>query len=580
MLKKLTKILLVFVMALQILTPSLTVNANEGNSPTQTTLWHVTVQGGTGSRTDVQADETVTVVATAPSGYRFVRWESVGEPTVNFAHATSPTTTFEMPAADVTVRAVFEPIPTFTLTVVNGRTGSASDPGPTSIQAPAGQRIDIAAAHRAGYAFTHWTSTAGVIETPNNRYTTFTMPAQPATVTAHFEPIAAPTFTAIVEGGTGGGRFEAGTTVSIRATVPVGYRFVHWESVGAPTTLNFANPAAENTTFVMQSSDVTVRAVFESTSITHNVRNIAVMNRTMPLRSGPGANTVSQGNINQGTRLLIIGESANGTWVQVQAGTRTGWVNRMRVNNFRVNAVANTGVILRTGPGTNFGQNGNVSRGANVSVIARSGEWSNIQIGNRNGWVRTERLDEIANVAVMNHSVPLRSGPSANHASLGNLTRGTRVTVVGTSANGQWTRIRVGNNTGWVNSTRLNDLRLFATSTAAVPLRGGAGSNFAQIGSVPRGANLRFLGQSGDWARVQVGSNVGWIRTERMSAVVQTRRVTATVPLRGGPGSDFAQVRNVPNNAQVTVFGTSRSGEWSHIRIGNDVGWIRTNRLR
>jgi len=571
MLKKLTKTLLVFAMMLQVLMSPLAVDAVEAHEGETPATYVVTVEGGTGSRTDVEAGETVTVAANNPAaGQQFVRWESVGTPTVSFANAMSQTTTFTMPSGDVTVRAVFEAIPTFTA-IVEGGTGGGNF--------PVGATVNITATPPSGQRFARWEAVGTTILFGNlmSSTTSFTMPARDVTIRAIFEPI--PTFTATVNGGTGDGSFAAGSAVSIRATAPVGYRFVRWETVGL-LAVTFANANSANTTFEMPARNVTVRAVFESTSITHNVRTIAIMNRTMPLRSGPGASTASQGNISQGARILIIGESADGTWVQIQAGLRTGWVNRMRVNNFRVNAVANMGVILRTGPGTNFGQNGNVSRGANVSIIAHSGEWSNIRVGNRTGWIRTERLNETGNLAVMNHSVPLRSGPGASHASLGTMTRGTRVTVLGVSNSGNWTRIRTGNNIGWVSTHRLNDLRLSAMTTAAVPLRGGPGSNFDQVGNLARGVSLHFLGQSGDWVRVQAGNTIGWIRAERITAVTTTRRVTASVPLRSGPGTSHAQVRTVANNAQVTVFGTSRSGAWSHIRVGNDVGWVMTHRLR
>jgi len=420
-----------------------------------------------------------------------------------------------------------------------------------------------------------------IIDEEGDRMALFAGSFQQTVLAANVE-----THTVTAQGGTviGGATHAVGSTVSINATVPQGQRFVRWEEVNPPTgatALNFSpNATTANATFTMPARNVTVRAIFESTNVTLDVRTIAVMNRTMPLRSGPSANTASQGNINQGTRLLIIGESADGTWVQVQVGNRTGWVNRMRVNNFRVNAVVNGTVPLRTGPGTNFAPNGNVTLGADVTAIARSGDWSQIRVGNRTGWVMTHRLNEIANVAVMNHNVPLRSGPGANHDALRNLTRGTRVTVLGVSTSGQWTRIRIGNDIGWVATHRLNNLRVSAVANASVPLRGGPSANFTQVGNVTRGANLHFLGQSGDWVRVRVGNNTGWIRSDRMSTVTTTRRVTASVPLRSGPGASHAQVRTVANNAQVTVFGTSRSGDWSHIRVGNDVGWVMTHRLR
>jgi len=50
------------------------------------------------------ANETVEITATVPTGYRFLRWEG----SVDFANANSASTTFEMPANNVTVTAILE----------------------------------------------------------------------------------------------------------------------------------------------------------------------------------------------------------------------------------------------------------------------------------------------------------------------------------------------------------------------------------------------------------------------------------------------------------------------------------------
>jgi len=64
-----------------------------------------------------------------------------------------------------------------------------------------------------------------------------------------------PRHTATIENGIGAGLFTAGETVSIRANVPYGYRFVRWE--GLEDYLN------ENPTFIMPATEVTIRAIFE-----------------------------------------------------------------------------------------------------------------------------------------------------------------------------------------------------------------------------------------------------------------------------------------------------------------------------
>lgn len=64
-----------------------------------------------------------------------------------------------------------------------------------------------------------------------------------------------PTYLVTVNGGTGGGSYEAGQTVTVTATVPEGMVFTGWTG-----DVTFADPAALSTTFSMPAQAVTVTA--------------------------------------------------------------------------------------------------------------------------------------------------------------------------------------------------------------------------------------------------------------------------------------------------------------------------------
>ena len=146
---------------------------------------------GTGNATDVSGASpysegtTVSIRATAETGYKFSHWMSA--PAVTFANANAATTTFSMPAEHVTVTANFEEAPVYTLTLaaspVIGGTMNVSPVGPEHEE---GAVIDIQAVPASGYQFSHWTAGAGILGNPNLVTTTFTMPPQDVTVTATF----------------------------------------------------------------------------------------------------------------------------------------------------------------------------------------------------------------------------------------------------------------------------------------------------------------------------------------------------------------------------------------------------------
>ncbi len=140
----------------------------------------VTVVKGTADKTEAAEGETVTITANMPSsGQTFDKWTGRG---VTFANAADAVTTFEMPAAAVTVTATFKKIPgvkTYKIVVVNGTADKA--------KAAAGETVTLTAKPApAGKKFDRWTGGA-VFDDPKSMTTTFTMPAKAVTPKAIYK---------------------------------------------------------------------------------------------------------------------------------------------------------------------------------------------------------------------------------------------------------------------------------------------------------------------------------------------------------------------------------------------------------
>lgn len=89
--------------------------------------YSVTVVGGTADKTEAKAGETVTITANdAEYGYAFVQWAQLEG--VDFAQGDGFTTTFAMPAKDVTITAVFKEI---TLPAIPDKTYTGEEIKPT-----------------------------------------------------------------------------------------------------------------------------------------------------------------------------------------------------------------------------------------------------------------------------------------------------------------------------------------------------------------------------------------------------------------------------------------------------------------
>jgi hypothetical protein len=215
-------------------------------------------------RSPYAAGATITIRAEPAAGYAFVNWTA--NTTVTFGNATAAETTFPMPAQAVTVTAHFGVVYNLTMAADPVAGGNAIDVGHKGAYA-ANAAVRIKAEPATGYGFVNWTAPPAVtFADATAEETTFTMPAQAVTVTAHFG--VAYNLTMAANPPVGGnaidvghkGAYAANATVRIKAEPAAGYGFGNW-TADAPVT--FGNATAKETTFTMPPQNVTVTAHFE-----------------------------------------------------------------------------------------------------------------------------------------------------------------------------------------------------------------------------------------------------------------------------------------------------------------------------
>ncbi len=153
------------------------------------------------SEVEVGTKITVTAEDNTAEGYRFTGWvanaidEAGTETPMDVAMTTDSsdplTASFEMPDADFTLTATYEPMQ-YTVTVSGGEIVSTDEtPAPASYAA--GDRVQIQALAPEGETFTEWTADAGVLDDSFSAVTWLTMPAANVTLTANFTADAAGT---------------------------------------------------------------------------------------------------------------------------------------------------------------------------------------------------------------------------------------------------------------------------------------------------------------------------------------------------------------------------------------------------
>ena len=195
--------------------------------------FEIVVVDGTKDKEVAKAGETVTITANpAPTGKVFDKWtcETAGV-TIEFASATSSTTTFVMPAANIEIKAHFRAVdakPSFALKVEGGTGGGAYKEG---------ESVTIAAnAPATDQLFDRWEvtglDTAGMDLTKAELR--FSMPGHDVTCKALYKDVEKYDVTVI--GGTGGGAYREGESVTITANDPAeGKVFKGWQDASGTT---------------------------------------------------------------------------------------------------------------------------------------------------------------------------------------------------------------------------------------------------------------------------------------------------------------------------------------------------------
>lgn len=251
---------------------------------------------------------------------------------------------------------------------------------------------------------------------------------------------------------------------------------------------------------------------------------------------------------------LVAPSASQGEWRRINFGGRSGWVHGSYLTPLSASAPAGNATLVevtaatlnaRSGPGTQHGRVGSVSRGQVYVSLRASGDWRLIQFGQGTAWVHAGYLRpglgsvfHVTNTSTLN----VRSGPSTRYRKLGSLLRGSSVAVVETS--GAWRRLAYGGLRAWVHGSYL---------------AGGIGSGRAPVSRPTSSAGFVQLGASGSGFYSYTRSSNRWGRPELVYGIERIgRRWAQTGRPRMGTG-DISYAR-----------GGRMSGHVSH-RKGEDV---------
>jgi|GEM_PF-2400173 len=213
----------------------------------------------------------VNLIANPNTGFEFSHWEVISG-SANLGHDRySPSTSFAMPASNVSIRAVFREIQMFSVNVsVNDtRMGTGSAEPNTNLLGEGWEWVGLSANPNTGFEFSHWEVVSGgvALTYTNLIMSSFLMPANNVSIRAVFKET--PSFSVNVILESGGWAVASpdsnlrgeGEWISVQAHADFGFTFSHWDILSGNISLTTGSNSSFNS-FTMPSENVTLRAVF------------------------------------------------------------------------------------------------------------------------------------------------------------------------------------------------------------------------------------------------------------------------------------------------------------------------------
>ena len=243
---------------------------------------------------------------------------------------------------------------------------------------------------------------------------------------------------------------------------------------------------------------VPLSLVSRSEALAPVVLDATIAGERINLRNGPGTAYDEVGHLSADAPVQVIGRDHDGNWFQVREGANKPiyWVaaellslpdggpdQLLEVSPDqiapppppKIATVAEDGLSLRDGPGTNYVAMSKLQAGAQLDLLERYQEWFHVGIpGGADGWVKGDFLAIAAGInerllaaetvpdpnpalvgMIAENLVNLRKGPDSKYAKVGGINGGTRVDLIGKYKD--WFQVKLDNGSkAWIFNDLLN----------------------------------------------------------------------------------------------------------------------------
>ncbi|MBR1606165.1 MAG: SH3 domain-containing protein [Clostridia bacterium] len=238
-----------------------------------------------------------------------------------------------------------------------------------------------------------------------------------------------------------------------------------------------------------------------------------------------------------------------------------------------------------------------------VPVLALSGAWTQVRYDGKTGYVMSAFLTYgfsepqaappqpeqqlYAKVNTEEGSLNLRKRASSGASILARIPQGELIEV--TAPGDRWSQVVYNGKTGYARTAFLSFVEvprpvqqgaqtaIVTTEKGSLNLRSAARSGAKVLRTIPQGATVTVLEQSGKWARVTFGAETGYVKLEFLTMQEQSftsgaRRLIADAKLYAAP--DINASVSADLRAGEYVLALARSGDWCQAEYDGIRGFV------
>lgn len=208
---------------------------------------------------------------------------------------------------------------------------------------------------------------------------------------------------------------------------------------------------------------------------------------------------------------------------------------------------ANTGEVngnavrLRSEPSTNSKIITLLEKGKEVEVISKEDGWYNVKVGSHTGWVAENLLItnestttqtapdvDLSILAVTGASVNLREGPTTQTSIVGKVVEGDNLVSYGKTDDGLWYKVKFGDTDGYIYAdyvtSDVNKILGEGTINDGVNFRKEPSTSSEILSTLTANSKVTITGSEGEWYKVLVGEQEGWVVARCVDRVTVTSR--------------------------------------------------------